>query len=69
MKNKNNQEGFITTIILVIVALIALKYLLNFDVIAYIKSPGPQKTIQMVWGYAKAIYTWIHDTILRLLGK
>ncbi len=57
------------TIILIIVALIGLKYLLNIDVIAYIKSPGPQKVIQTTWTFIKNVYDWLHTTILHLLGK
>lgn len=40
MKNfKNKQSGFIRDIVLTVVALVALKYFFDFDVIGYVEQP------------------------------
>jgi len=65
----NRQRGIVSEIILILVALIALKFFFNFDIVAYLKGPTPQKVIQESFNYLKEIYMWLHDTILHLIGK
>ncbi|GEM_PF-2890535 len=58
-----NNRGFIAKIVLIIVALIALKYLFHFDVIEYLKSPQAQKYIGPVWSIIKSFYNWLDDLV------
>ena len=60
----NSQRGFIGKIVLVIVAIVALKYYFHFDLLTYIKTPEAEKVIQPVWGAIKAVYQWV-DGIVR----
>ena len=72
MKKKcqlNNQKGFVTTIVLIIVALVALKYALHFDFGEYLKSPGPQATINKIINWIKLIYNWIDKIISGFFKK
>ncbi len=57
-------EGFILKIVLIIVALVLLKYFLHFDVIEYLKTPQAQKVIGPIWTAIKAFYNWL-DTLVR----
>ncbi len=56
-----NNRGFVTTIILIIVGLIALKYAFHFDLVQYLKSPGPQKVAQSIATTLKDLYNWVVD--------
>lgn len=57
-------EGFIVRIILVIVAIVALKYAFDIDVIEWFKSEQGQKIVQPLWNFIKNIYEWI-DNLFR----
>lgn len=52
-------QGFIMRIVLLVVALIALKYYLDFDLIEWLKSPAVQKIIIPIWNFIKNIYSWV----------
>ena len=74
-ENKN-QKGFITTIILIVVAFIALKYILHFDIIEYLKSPQFKPVIQetlkiigILRGWLKITYDWVINILGRLFNK
>lgn len=51
-----NNKGFITKIIVIVVALVALKYYLDFDIVEWVKSPTGQKIVGPVWNFIKAGY-------------
>lgn len=61
-------EGFIMKIVLLIVAVIALKYFLHFDIIEWIKSPEVQKIIQPVISFIKSIYNWLDNFVRNLVS-
>ena len=65
---KNNQ-GFIGRIILLIIAVIALKYFLHFDIIEWFKSSKAQEIIQPTIAFFKTIYFWLDDLIRNLVNK
>lgn len=52
-------EGFIVKIALIIVAIVALKYAFDIDVIEWVKSEQGQKIIQPFWSFIKNIYEWV----------
>ncbi len=57
-------QGFITKILLIVIALIALKYYLDFDLIGWIKSPSGQKVVGPIWSVIKNFYNWL-DILVR----
>ncbi len=69
MKINDSQRGFITKIILLIVAVIALKYFLHFDIIDWFKSPKVQEGIKPVLDIIKNIYAWLDNFVRGLVGK
>ncbi len=56
---KSKEDGFIARIVLIVVALIAIKYYFDFDIIEWIKSPEGQKIIEPIWSYIKTTYDWV----------
>lgn len=61
MKNlKNDQRGFITTIILIILALVALKYFFNMNLSDLMKTQIAQDT----WSIIKQLFILLWQAIL-----
>ncbi len=50
------EKGFVMKIVLIVVALVALKFYFDFDVIEWIKSPIGQKIVGPIWDFFKAGY-------------
>jgi hypothetical protein len=69
MNKRNTQDGFIVRILLIIVALVAIKYYYHFDVLAYLKTPEAQKVIGPVWNAIKAVYFWVDGLFKNHLSK
>jgi len=67
-KNNSNEGGFIMKIVLLIVAIIALKYFLDFDLIEWFKSDKVQAVIQPVWTLIKDIYAWLDNFVRNLVS-
>ena len=61
--NKNNQ-GFVLKIVLIIVAIIALKYYFQFDVIEWLKSPEIRAIWEPLWLFVVRFYNWL-DALVR----
>ncbi len=62
MKKENTKGkggGVILKGILIIAAILALKYFLHFDLIAWLKSPQGQNIIQPIWTGIKNFYFWL----------
>jgi hypothetical protein len=68
MKFQNNR-GFIGRVILLIIAVIALKYFLNFDIIDWFKSPEGQKLVQPVVTFIVNIYNWLDGFVKTIIAK
>jgi hypothetical protein len=69
MKTNNNQDGFIGRIILLIIAVIALKYFLNFDIIEWAQSPAVVSAVQPLLSVFIKIYQWLEYVIRNLVGE
>ena len=52
-------QGFIMKIVLIIVAIVALKYFFHIDVLAWLKTPAAHKIIDPLWDATKAFYSWL----------
>ncbi|HEY4505417.1 MAG TPA: hypothetical protein VJG67_01885 [Candidatus Paceibacterota bacterium] len=65
---KTNQ-GFIGRIILLIVAVVALKYFLDFDLIAWLRSPDVQSAVQPIVSFVMSIYDWLDQVVRALVGR
>ncbi len=63
-----NNRGFIGRIVLLIIAVIALKYFLDFDIIEWIKSPKVQSVIKPVINFFKNIYFWLDNFVSNLVN-
>jgi len=69
---KQEQKGFIGTIITLVVALALLKYFFDFSIIDFIKSPKVievleyiKKAISIIWNkFLVGPVVWIWDTII-----
>lgn len=69
MKNTRTDGGFVARILLVIVALIALKYYFHFDTIEWIKSDQGQKIVGPAWTIIKNTYAVVDDFVRGLVSK
>lgn len=61
-------RGFIGRIILLIIAVIALKYFLNFDIIEWLKSPEVQAVLMPIINFFKNIYLWFDNFVRNLVS-
>ena len=68
-KKAVREKGFVTTVILIVVALIAVKYALHFDLVEYLKSPGPQKIIMNTWNWIKSLYASVDHFVSGFISK
>jgi hypothetical protein len=64
MKTTRTDSGFISRIILVIIALIAIKYYFHFDVIEWLKSDQGQKIFGPIIYYTKAFYNFLDNLVM-----
>ncbi len=62
-------EGFIIKIVLIVIALVLLKYFFHFDVLEYLRSPQAQKIIQPVWHVILSFYNWLDNFVRGLVTK
>ncbi len=56
-------QGFVTRIVLVIVAIIAIKYYYHFDTIEFIKSDKVQAVIQPIIHNVVTFYNWLDNLV------
>lgn len=63
MNLTNKRGGFIGKIILLIIAVIALKYLLHFDLVEWFKSDQAQAIIQPAYSFFKIFYGWLDNIV------
>ncbi len=62
-------KGFIGRIILLIAAIIALKYFLNFDIIEWLRSSKAQELIQPTITFFKTIYVWLDGLVKSIVAR
>lgn len=77
---KNKQEGgFLTIIVLIIIALALLKFVFDFDIIDFFKNPKVAETVSYIWNdvilflwnnYISAPFWWVweHVKVLVKIG-
>ncbi len=63
MSKKNDNKGFIGKIIVIVIALVFVKYAFHFDVLEYLKTPEAQKVIGPIWTAIKAFYAWADNLV------
>lgn len=66
---KNHSNGFITYIILIVIALVALKYAFHFDIVEYWKSAQVQGYVSTLKSWVQAIYNWVDTLVGTWVGK
>ncbi|OHA92958.1 MAG: hypothetical protein A3H52_02785 [Candidatus Zambryskibacteria bacterium RIFCSPLOWO2_02_FULL_39_26] len=59
-----NNKGFVWKIIIIIAALIALKYYFQFDFIEWLKSPAVRAFWEPIWNLFVRLYQWL-DVLVR----
>lgn len=67
--SSQGERGFIMRIILVIIALIALKYYFHFDVLEWINSQEGQKIIGPLITFTKNTYAYIDGVVKGWVSK
>lgn len=65
---KSNQ-GFIVKIVIIIIAIIALKYYFHWDLISWINSPNAHKYYDPIWAGVKTFYSWLDNLVRGWVGK
>ncbi len=68
MEKTKTNGGFISRIILIIIALIALKYFFHFDVIEWIKSDQVQSILRPIINIIKSIYNYLDGLVKSLVN-
>lgn len=68
MKKTETNKGFISRIILIIIALIALKYFFHFDVIEWLKSDKVQSILRPIINIIKSIYNYLDGLVKSLVS-
>ena len=69
LNNMKNQDGFIARIVLIVVALIAIKYYFHFDIVEWIKSDQGQKIVSPIVSFSKNLYTYMDNLVGGWVGK
>jgi hypothetical protein len=64
----NNNKGFIMRIVLLIGAIIALKYFFHFDLFEWFKSPKAQEIIQPTITFLKSVYALLNDFVRSIVS-
>ena len=62
-------DGFVTTIIIIIIALVALKYAFHFDVVEYWKTPQVQGYVTTAKSWIAYAYNWLDTTVGHYVTK
>lgn len=60
---KNNQ-GFVMRIVLIVIALVAVKYYFHIDIVEWYNSESGQKYAGWIWTMIKDLYFWV-DSLFR----
>lgn len=63
MKTNEGERGFIGKILLIIVALLAVKYYFHFDILEWAKSPEGQSFIAPLLSIIKQFYVWADGVV------
>ncbi len=61
-KRKNN-EGFVMKIVIIVIALVFVKYYFEFDLVAWYNSPTGQKYVGTIWEMIKGFYGWVDNYV------
>jgi hypothetical protein len=59
----------VTSIILIIIALVAVKYAFHFDIVEYWKTPQVQGYVHSIETWAKGLYDWLDKTVAHYVVK
>jgi hypothetical protein len=59
--NTNKQKGFVLKIVLIVVALVFVKYYFDIDIVEWYKSPSGQKYVGWIWTMIKDFYNWVDN--------
>lgn len=65
---KSNQ-GFVAKIVLIVIALIAIKYYFHFDIIEWIKSDSGHKIFGPIIHYTKVFYNFLDNLVKGWIAK
>jgi len=67
--NRNMNGGFIGKVVLLIIAIIALKYFFGFDILEWLKSPEAHKIYDPAVSLIKDTYTWLDNFVRSIVNK
>lgn len=66
---KTDQKGFITKILVIIAALIALNFFFDINVFEILKTQAAQEILQPIIKVVKVIYYWLDGIVRTLVGR
>ncbi|KND49386.1 MAG: hypothetical protein AB198_02825 [Parcubacteria bacterium C7867-003] len=65
MKNTSKRnEGFVVKIVVIVIALVFVKYYFDIDIVEWYNSPSGQKYVGWIWTMIKDFYNFV-DTYVR----
>lgn len=64
---KNKDRGFVTAIIVIIIALVALKYAFHFDIVDFLKTPKVHDLIIKILAFIEKVGFWLKSAFDWLL--
>lgn len=57
------QDGYIIQIVVIVIALVFIKYYFEFDIVEWYNSPTGQKYVGTIWNLIKDFYTWVDNYV------
>jgi hypothetical protein len=63
MKKRQNNEGFVVKIVIIVVALVFVKYYFEIDIVEWYNSPMGQKYVGTIWEMIKGFYVWVDNYV------
>jgi hypothetical protein len=59
--NIQADRGFIMKIVVIVIALVFVKYYFDIDIVEWYKSPAGQKYVGWIWTMIKDFYNWVDN--------
>ncbi len=56
-------QGFVVKIVVIVIALVFIKYYFDFDIVEWYNSPTGQKYVGTIWEMIKSFYIWVDNYV------
>ncbi len=61
--NTKHNEGFVVKIVIIVVALVFVKYYFEIDIVEWYNSPAGQKYVGWIWNMIKDFYGFVDNYV------